>query len=267
MTATSLPEVADGYRHPRALGNPILDLNPLTTLWVITPLIVIGIALGGWVPPLGVSALFVLIALFAGRGGSYLSLLLKLWLAVGLILFVLRALLTPGKQILIPLGPISVTAEGIELGLEFTMLVMSICGGVTLFFALVPMRRLTIALERLGVSPRASYVILASFQAITDLGATAKVVLEAQKARGVETEGSLFVRVRAFFPVLAPVFLSAMSATEERAIALDARAFNSAGKHTSLIELPATPKWEIVLAALLLLAAIGAIVGGALGWL
>jgi len=265
VTVTSLQEVADGYRQPRSLGNPILDLNPITTLCVIVALIVTGIALGGWVPSLAVCLLFMVAAVVAGRGRTYLPLILKLWLGVGLILFLLRALLTPG-HVLIPLGRIAVTTEGIEQGLAFACVVMAICGGVTLFFEFVPMRHLTLALERLGVSPQASYVLLASFQAITDLGATAKVVLEAQTARGVETEGNVFMRVRAFFPVLAPVFLSAMAATEERAIALDARAFNSSTRHTSLVELRRTRRWEPVLAVALGVIAVGVIVGRALGW-
>lgn len=266
-TTASLADLADGYRRPRSLGNPILDLNPITTLVLVVALIVIGIAMGGWVVSLGVSVLFAVIAVLAGRGRTYVPLILKLWLGVGLILFVLRALLVGGEHVLIPLGRIAVTAEGVQQGLEFACAVMAVCGGVTLFFNLVPMRHLALALEKLGVTPRASYVLLASFQAITDLGATAKVVLEAQKARGVETEGNVFVRVRAFFPVLAPVFLSAMSATEERAIALDARAFNSSSKHTSLVELRRVPVWEPVLAVVVTLAAVGVVVGRAAGWL
>lgn len=266
MTTTTLIAVAERYREPIVVGNAIRDLNPIVLLVVLASIAVIGVALPGWIPPLAVSVVFVIIGFLAGKGPSFLATYLKLWAAVGIILFVLRALLIKGETVLVPLGPIAITAEGINDGLRFTFVVMAICGAVTLFFALVPMRRLTLALEKLGVSPKASYVLLASFQSITDLGATAKVVLDAQKARGIETEGNIFIRTKAFFPVLAPVFLSAMSATEERAIALDARAFNSRGTRTSLVTLPRTAAWQWILACVFIIAAVVAITGGILGW-
>jgi energy-coupling factor transporter transmembrane protein EcfT len=267
MTNSTLDTITDAYRRPATRGNPILDLNPITMLLSLTFVTVAAVAVPGWIAPVMVSVLFVAVAYAAGRGTVYLVTFLKLWLVVGLLLFVLRALLIEGEQVLIPLGPIAVTVEGIQEGLQFATVVMAICGAVTLFFTLVPMRHLTLALERLGVSPRASFVLLASFQSITDLGATARVVLDAQKARGIETEGNILVRAKAFFPILAPVFLTAMSATEERAIALDARAFNSPGAKTSLVQLRPTPAWEWVIVAVTLIVALAAIVGGAAGWL
>jgi len=265
MTST-LAAVAARYRRPMTLGNAVLDIHPTAMVAGITALIVVGLVSAGWVAPLVVSVLFVVIAFLAGRGRSYLGTILKLWLAVGLILFVLRALLVKGQTVLVPLGPIAITREGIQDGLRFSIAVMAICGGVTLFFAIVSMRRLMLALERIGVSPRVSYVILASFQAITDLGATARVVLDAQKARGIEAEGNVFVRARAFFPVLAPVFLTAMSATEERAIALDARAFNNPGRHTSLLDLKTWTGVDTALVAVAAAMVAAAVAGGVLGW-
>ena len=267
MTDSSLHTIADRYRRVASLGNPILNLSPITLLLSITFVIIVAVVGDGWIAPVVVAAVFILVAFLAGRGRTYLVTILRLWLAVGLLLFVLRALLTEGEHVLIPLGPIAVTTEGIADGLRFSTMVMAICGGVTLFFALVSMRHLTLALERLGVSPRASFVLLSSFQSITDLGATARVVLDAQKARGIETDGSIFVRAKAFFPILAPVFLSALAATEERAIALDARAFNSPGHKTSLVQLRPTPAWEWLIVAACALVALAAIAGGVLGWL
>lgn len=267
MTNATLHTITEAYRRSATRGNSILDMSPVTLLLSLAFVTVVAVAVEGWVVPVVVSVLFVVIAYAAGKGTTYLLTILKLWLVVGLLLFVLRALLIEGEHVLIPLGPIAVTVEGIADGLRFATVVMAICGAVTLYFTLVPMRYLTLALENLGVSPRASYVLLASFQSITDLGITARVVLDAQKARGIETEGTMFVRAKAFFPILAPVFLTAMSATEERAIALDARAFNSPGAKTSLLQLRPVPAWEWVIVAITLLVAVAAIVGGVAGWL
>ncbi|HEV7622495.1 MAG TPA: energy-coupling factor transporter transmembrane component T [Amnibacterium sp.] len=266
MTPGTLSATADAYRRPLSLGNPLLDLQPIAMVTAITSLIVVAVASPGWALQSAVSVLFVVIAFLAGRGRSYLATILKLWVAVGFLLFALRALLVKGQDVLVPLGPIAVTREGIQDGLVFTTAVMAICGGVTLFFAIVSMRRLTLALERVGMSPRATYVVLASFQSITDLGETARVVLAAQKARGIETEGNVLVRARAFFPVLAPVFITAMSATEERAIALDARAFNSPNRHTSVVLLRPWSAGDTVVVVVALVLMVAVVLGRVVGW-
>ncbi|KRC58560.1 hypothetical protein ASE14_18490 [Agromyces sp. Root81] len=267
MSTATLAEVAETYRHPESLGNFLRDRNPITLLVALVSLAVVAAAVPGLITPFAVCAVFVLLAFAGGVGPAYTATYLKLWAVVGFILFLLRALLLDGEHVYFTFGNLQVTAEGVYEGLRFAAVVMAICGAVTLFFALVTMRRLMLALEMRGVSPRASYVLLASFQSMTDLGATAKVVLDAQKARGIETEGGLITRAKAFFPVLAPVFLSAMTATEERAIALDARAFNSPAAHSHLVQLPRTATWEWLAAGLFAAVATACVMGRFLGWL
>lgn len=268
MTAVTAPadRFAATFERELTLGNWVRDRNPITTLLVLASLAVVAFGIPGAIAPVAVSVVFLGIAFAGGVGRSFTMTFLKLWLVVGLLLFVLRAALLKGATVLFSLGPIAVTKEGIIEGLRFSTVVMAICGAVALFFALVPIRNLMLALELRGLTPYASYVLLASFQAITDLGKTAKVVLDAQKARGIETEGSIGRRIRAFVPVLAPVFLSAMTATEERAIALDARAFNSRIPHSHLVIMRATPRWEWVVVVLAIAAAILSCIGGAVEW-
>ena len=81
-------------------------------------------------------------------------------------------------------------------------------------------------------------MILSSFQTISDLGVNAHVIMDSQKARGIETEGNLIQRVKAYIPVMGPLVLNAISSVEEKSIAMDARAFSAKGAHTYLMELP-----------------------------
>lgn len=216
--------------------------------------------------PAIICALYVVIALLAGVGKAFISNYAKLFAVVGLILFVLRAAFLPGTHILFSLGPISVSMEGVTDGLRFALVVMALCGSVTLFFALTPIKYLMLALEIRGLTPRATYVMLASFQSIIDLGKNARVVMDAQKSRGIETEGSLTSRFKAFVPILAPVFLAAMNETEERALALDARAFNSRSSHTHLVSLRPVRAGEIILVNAALALAVISILGAVLSW-
>ena len=50
----------------------------------------------------------------------------------------------------------------------------------------------------------------------------------------METEGNLLVRIKAFLPLISPVVMSALTATRERAIALEVRGFGAKGTKTWL---------------------------------
>lgn len=256
----------DGFRRPATQGNWLRDFNPISLLVILASLAVIAVTIPGIAAPLVIGIVFIPIAMLGKVGRTFTATYAKLWVVVGLLLFVLRAALIEGEHVLFELGPIAVTEEGVMDGLRFSLAVMAICGAVTLFFALVPMKYLMLALELKGVSPHATYVLLASFQAIIDLGKNARTVMEAQKSRGIETEGNVLSRLKAFFPILAPVFLAAMTSTEERAIALDARAFNSRGAHSHLVSLRPTPKWEIAIVFISIAAVVVAVVGAVLSW-
>lgn len=266
VTAPTDDDFIDGFRRPVTQGNWVRDMNPISVFLILGSLPLIAVAVSGIIVPSIVCVAVVLIALVGGVGRSFIVTYFKLWIAIGLLLFLLRSAFFKGGHVLFTIGKISVTTEGLMDGLSFSLLVMAVSGAVALYFALVPIKYLTLALELKGVTPRATYVLLAAFQAITDLGKNARVIMDAQKSRGIETEGSIVQRVRAFVPVLAPVFLSAMAATEEKAIALDARAFNSREVHSHLVSLRATPMWEIVLVAVALAGAILACAGAVLSW-
>jgi energy-coupling factor transporter transmembrane protein EcfT len=89
--------------------------------------------------------------------------------------------------------------------------------------------------------------MLASMQNIIDLRKASVTILDSQKSRGIETDGNVFVRTRAFFPTLGPLLLGAIASTEEKVIAMDARAFSVKGKHTFLRELaPVSPREKLL---------------------
>lgn len=260
-------DFVESFRRPVDQGNWIRDINPIIAFLVLGCLAIIPIWIKGLIAPLIMCAVFVGISLLAGVGRRFIPGYLKLFLAVGLILFVLRAAFEAGDIVLFELGPISPTWEGVEHGARFALVVMVLCGALTLYAALMPAKYLMLALEERGLTPRATYVLLSSFQAIVDLGKNVRVVMDAQKSRGIEVEGSLLTRSKAFFPVIAPAFLAAMTQTEERAVALDARAFNSKEAHTRLASLRRPRSWEF---GLLIIAAAGVVLsvaGAYLSWL
>lgn len=92
------------------------------------------------------------------------------------------------------------------------------------------------ALVRKGMSPKIGYVLSSVLQIIPQMTATMETITDAQRSRGMETEGKLSVRIKAFFPLMGPVVMNSLVSTRERAMALEVRAFNSKSKKTFLNE-------------------------------
>lgn len=268
MTTSTLDTAfIDRYRRPMSLGNPIRDANPLVMFAIIVLMAIMALVLPAVIGPAAICVACVVIAFFAGVGPTYAKNYGRLFALIAGILFIVRVgFATDTKNALWAWGPFAVTVRSIVDAAQFALAVAALCGVLTLFFAVTPTKHLMLALERVGVSPKASYVVLASFQAITDLGANSRTVMDAQKSRGIETEGSLLRRAGAFFPIITPVFLAAMSNTEERALALDARAFNAPGQHTHLVILPKVGAGQWVTLAVVVALTALAVVGKVLLW-
>ena len=93
---------------------------------------------------------------------------------------------------------------------------------------------LDIDLERRGVSSRVAFVANASVQTVPAMVERAGHITAAQRARGLDTEGSVWRRVRGILPIVGPVILGSIAEVEERTMALEARAFTRPGRRTLL---------------------------------
>ena len=84
-------------------------------------------------------------------------------------------------------------------------------------------------------------------------------IVDAQRARGMDTEGRFWRRARGVVPLAAPVVFGALTEVEERTMALEARAFSAPGRQT-LLRTPEDGAFDRILrwAAV---AAIAAVVG------
>jgi len=91
-------------------------------------------------------------------------------------------------------------------------------------------------LVKAGLSPRIGYVIISIFQIIPQMMTAADTITDAQRSRGMETQGNLIVRMKAFVPLMGPVAINAFLNTRERAMALEVRAFSSGSKKSFLHE-------------------------------
>jgi energy-coupling factor transport system permease protein len=200
-------------------------------------------------------------AIAAGVVGrlAKLSLLLALPIAVSALL--VNVFFFPGGEtVLLRIGPITATAEGLGFALEILARIMAISGAVTLFYLTTRPGDLVVDLERRGISPRVAFVANASVQTVPAMVERATQITSAQRARGLDTEGSIWRRVRGILPIVGPVILGSIAEVEERTMALEARGFSRPGRRTLLWAPPdsvrqAIVRWALVAGLAALIAA------------
>jgi energy-coupling factor transport system permease protein len=174
-------------------------------------------------------------------------------------LFLIQGFFTPGENILLTVGPFEYKLEGVWLAARFTARILVWLGAATLLMITTRPDNLMLALIERGLPRQIGYIILTSLQIIPRFQNKAEVILDAQRSRGLETEGSFFHRLRILVPLIAPLILSSILELDERAIALEARAFSRQGPRTSLTILKdttvqVTVRWGLMV---LILALIG----------
>ena len=96
---------------------------------------------------------------------------------------------------------------------------------LALFGLTTPMRALVADLERRGASPRVAFAAASIFGAVPALAQRARIVREAQRARGLDIDGGVASRLRAVVPLVAPVVAGTLHSIELRSLALEARGF------------------------------------------
>lgn len=164
------------------------------------------------------------------------------------------------EDILLTMGPLALKSEGLYFGaIIITRLALILIATLILVRTTIP-ADLALALTHIGIPREIAYIILSAMQLVPRMRAKAESITNAQRARGLATDGNLLIRVRALFPLISPLITSALQETEERALALEVRAFRAPGAKTSWRQLHDTPaqrvaRWVMVLAALTVFAA------------
>lgn len=184
-------------------------------------------------------------------------------LLVSVVIVLMQTIFIAGERVLVEVWIFDATVEGMQRGWLFAQRILGVATPIVLAVQLVSRRRLMLELERRRVSPKVTYVVVAALNLIPQMREQMTTILDAQRARGVETDANWFVRVRAFLPTLVQLILASVLSVEEKALALQARGFTLSGPRTSLyavLDTAADRAIRRVLLALLLAAVAGRLV-------
>jgi energy-coupling factor transport system permease protein len=187
--------------------------------------------------------------------------------AILILLFVFASLLWPlflgraGHEAALTIGPLAISRASIlyalAMGLRFTGMVIA---GLV-FISTTMVEEFAAGLRRMGMPFAVSFALSTAFRLLpTFLGSTASVV-QAQKSRGLDLEsGNPVSRLRKHLPLLVPVFVTAIRATDLLAMALESKGFGATRRRTEYLDLRMrAADWLVVVVAL-------ALCGAALWW-
>lgn len=243
---------------------PYRSLNPTTKLVLAFAEAAIAFAVRGWTGPLVVLVAVLGTAAWAGIGRRMVPFLLATIPLVASILLVNTFLYPGAKDTIVDLGVLRPTWSGLTVAVQATLRVVAFALSVAVLGLTTATDDLLTDLERRGLGRRASFVIGSATVMVTRLRHRATEIVDSQRARGMDTEGSAGRRLRGVLPLAGPMVLSALSEVEEQTLALEARAFTAPARRTMLRTLPDSgAQWALrwLLLALMVVAVVGEIAG------
>ena len=199
-------------------------LDPLTRLTLALTTMVAALSLGGVVCPALLAVAAVLVpAAIARELREVLRLSLLLALPLGISVVVVNVVFAPGT-----------TLDGALLAAEVVLRILTMAGAAVLFYRTTRPAALVARLQHHGLSTRATFVIHNAVAMIPRLAHRAHEVTEAQRARGLDTEGNWLRRGRGVVALAVPTVLGAIDEVETRTLALETRGFTRPGRPTPM---------------------------------
>ncbi|MEW6105935.1 MAG: energy-coupling factor transporter transmembrane component T [Bacillota bacterium] len=160
------------------------------------------------------------------------------------LIFIVQGLFYPGSRTpLYVVGPLTIWQEGLRFACFTASRLLAIIGATVLLMLTTRPEDLVSELMARGLSRKLGFVVLMTMQIIPNMQARAAAILDAQRSRGLETEGRLIQRFRAFLPLMGPLVVGSIISLETRSLAIEARGFSSPTKRVRIEDIPDT-RWE-----------------------
>lgn len=217
-------------------GSWLCKVHPFTKLAYIATAISVPLLVG----KLSFFAIFIALSLAVLASGRLLKLVVPLIafsFTILITIFLIHGLFNQSnRNILFSIGPLHFYREGLLYALHIGCNVLNMLLSFAILVLSAKPSELVEELEKRGFSRRMGYIITSVFQIVPQMTGTMNTITDAQRSRGLETEGSLLTRAKAFLPLISPVVMSSLINTRERAVALEVRGFAAKQKKTYLAD-------------------------------
>lgn len=217
-------------------GSWLCKVHPFTKLAYIATAISVPLLVG----KLSFFAIFIALSLAVLASGRLLKRVVPLIafsFTILITIFLIHGLFNQSnRNILFSIGPLHFYREGLLYALHIGCNVLNMLLSFAILVLSAKPSELVEELEKRGFSRRMGYIITSVFQIVPQMTGTMNTITDAQRSRGLETEGSLLTRAKAFLPLISPVVMSSLINTRERTVALEVRGFAAKQKKTYLAD-------------------------------
>lgn len=239
-------------------SGPYRSLSPATKLVIGLCEAAVAFFGGAWSGPLVVLAILLVSAAIAGVLRGLITVALLAFTVLGAIILVNTFFLPGATDPIFHVGPLAPTWSGLRFGIQVAIRLLAFSLALVLVYLTTGVEDLLDDLERRGLGRRPVFVIGSATRLVPRMAQRGADIIEAQRARGLDTEGRFWRRVRGIVPLASPLVLSAITDVEEQTMALEARAFTAPGRRTPLRALPDSAvqrivRWVLALGTLVLI--------------
>lgn len=222
------------------------NLHPLTKSLLVLCLLAAGLALPGrWIGYIIFIAFIIPLTLWGKIFWELIRAVGKITWPLALSVLIIQSLFWGKGTPIFEFWMIAPKEEGILFAFISIGRIILTMSDFILFAMTTRPDMLMISLKQVGMPSGLAYIVVTTLQIIPSFQMKASTILDAQRSRGLETEGNILVRSRALVPLVLPLVLGSLMDVEERAIAIQARAFGAKREETSLIEIPDTNEQKI----------------------
>jgi len=216
-----------------AKDTPIHRLDPRTKILILLATFVIAM-----VPSTVLHALaaFVLVALYvtAARAWSTVARIRGFLMIITTFTILIWGVIPRGEDVLW----LFIRRESLVFGVLTAIKIDAILIAGIAFLATTRNEEITIGLVKMGVPYVMCFAFSTALRLVPTFAHTGATVVEAQRSRGLEIgAGSLWNRMKAYIPLMTPIFLVSIRNANLMAMALEARGFGAAKKRTFYIQL------------------------------
>lgn len=236
---------------------------PSTKLMIVLTVIIISMFSTANVVQYVLFGLSLLLSLCSGNIGRFLATFFKSIFIIVLFIFLVQVFIVQNEDSQSIWWFIGYSQIGLATSIGLSSRIVAISSIIIWFFQVTSVKDIVSALEKARIPKKVTFVISATIQLVPQMSKLSRTISDAQRARGIETEGSVLVRVKAFIPMMGPLVLTSIQQTDERVLTLEARGFSAPIRKTAYYSVKKTAV-DYIVVILCLSGLIAYFVGGPL---
>ena len=243
-----LKDITIGQYYPT--GSVIHSMDPRTKLFVTLLYMVLLFFIKSVTGFIGMFAFLAIAVIISKVPIRYILRGLKGILVLIFLTFLFNLFLTPGEEIY-RFYIFRITDKGLRMSLIMATRLVLLVSATSLLTLVTSPISLTDGMEKLmnrvpllrRYSHEMSMMMSIALRFIPTLMEETDRIINAQKSRGADFEsGNIIKRLKAYIPVLVPLFISAFQRAEDLALAMEARCYRGGKNRTRMKELKYTRK-------------------------